>query len=178
MLLPVGGVPRSLRAAVLVLFSGSSLLSPSNLLLLILSPGLLYRLPLLPVTSGGAGRQRSPHSLSTLREDRGGVEFKLRVAWILALGHGEIPQRPLLVGACAAGSLLLGRDAGDGSGLSWSETVIVTRAAAAWHDGYRGDGGLGGDSCHRADEGSGQGLQFDLTSIFQLQEQQESCQNV
>lgn len=153
MLLPVGGVRLSLQAAVLALFSGSSLLSPPNLLLLTLFPALLHRLTLLPVTSGGGGKKRSPHSLSALREERGGVAFRLRVAWVPALGHGEISQRPLLVAACAAGSLLLGRDVGDGSGLPWDETVIIADVAPAWRDGYRGDGGLGGDSCHRADEG-------------------------
>ncbi len=145
----VGGVRLSLNAVVLALFSGSSLLSPPNVLLLTLSPALLHRLPLLPVTSRGRGRKRSPHSLW---EKRGGVELRLRVAWVPTLGHGEIPQRPLLVAACGAGSLLLGRDIGDGGGLCGTETVIIC-AAAAWRDGYRGDRGLGGDDCHRADQG-------------------------
>lgn len=141
---PVGGVQLLLDAAVLALFSGSSLLSPPNLL--------LRRLPLLPVTGRGGGSKRSPYSLSALREKRGGVELRLGVACLPALGHGEIPQRPLLVAACGAGSLLLGRDVGDGGGLPWTESVIVGNAAAAWRDGYRGDGGLGGDGCHGADQ--------------------------
>lgn len=63
---------------------------------------------------------------------------------------------------------MLGRD------LSWSDAVIVADAASAWRDGYSGDGGLGGDSCHRANKGSRQGLQFNLTTASQLQRQQES----
>lgn len=118
-----------------------------------LSTALLHRLPVLPMTSGGGGRKRSPHSLSALREERGGVELRLRVAWVPTLGHGEIPQRPLLVAACAAGSLLLGRDVRGGSGLPWTEAVVIADTATAWRDGYHGDGGLGGDSCHRVDEG-------------------------
>lgn len=115
---PVGGVRLSLDAAVLAVFSGSSLLSPPNLLFLTVSPAFLRHLPLLPVTSRGGGRKRSPHSLLALWEERGGVELSLRVARVPTLGHGEIPQRPLLVVVCAAGSLLLGRDVRDGSGLS------------------------------------------------------------
>lgn len=173
---PVGGVQLSLNAAVLDLFSGSSLLSPPNLLLLTLSPALLHCLPLLSVTSRGGGTKRSPQSVSALREERGGVELRLRVARVPTLGHGEIPQRPLLVAGCGAGSLLLGRDVGDGGGLPWTETVIIADAAAAWGDGYCGDRGLGGDGCHRADQRGRQGLQFDLTSVSQLRKQQESCQ--
>ena len=53
---PVGGVQLSLNAAVSDLFSGSSLLSPPNLLLLVtLSKALLHCLPLLPETGGGRG---------------------------------------------------------------------------------------------------------------------------
>lgn len=48
---------------------------------------------------------------------RGGVELRLWVAWVPTLGHGEVLRRPLLVNAVATGSLLLGRDVGDGSGL-------------------------------------------------------------
>lgn len=140
-----------------------------------LSPALLHRLPVLSATTGG-GRKRSPLFLSALREERGGVELRLGVAWVPALGHGEIPQRPLLVAACAAGSLLLGRDVRGGSGLPWTETIIIADAAG-W-DSYHGDGGLGRDSCHRVDEGGRQGLQFELTTVFQLQEQQGSCQKV
>lgn len=175
---PVGGVQLSLNAAVLDLSSGSSLLSPPNLLLLLtLPPALLHRLPLLPVTFRGGGRTRSPGSLSALREERGGVELSIGVARVSALGHGEIHQRPLLVAARSAGSLLLGRDVGHRGGLPWTETaVIAADTAAAWRDGYCGDGGLGGDGSHRADQGGRQGLQFDLASVFQLQEQQESCQ--
>lgn len=141
-----------------------------------LSPALLHRLPVLPATTGGGGRKRSPHFLSALGEERGGVALRLGVAWVPTLGHGEIPQRPLLVAACAAGSLLLGRDVRGGSGLPWTETIII--ADTAGRDGYHGDGGLGSDSCHRVDEGGRQRLQFDLTTVFQLQEQQGSCQKV
>lgn len=144
MLLPVGGVQLSLR----VVFSGSSLLFPPNLLLLLtLTPTLLA------VTSGGDGRRRSPQSLLTLKKERGGVRLKLRVAWVPTLGHREIPHCPLLVIAGAAGSLLLGRDVGGGSGPPWSEIVIITHNAAGWCAGYRGDRGLGGDRCYRVDEG-------------------------
>lgn len=117
---------------------------------------------------------RRPHSLPTLREERGGVELSLRVSRVPALSHGEIPQRPLLVAACAASSLLLGRDLRRSSGLSWSDAVIVADAASAWRDGDSGDGGLGGDGCHRANKGSRQGLQLNLTTAPQLQRQQES----
>ena len=129
------GVLLSLNAAV---FSGSSsLLSPPDLLLLLLQR--------LPVTDRGCGSQRSPHSLPALREERGGVEIGLGVAGVPALGHGEIPQRPLLVAAGVAGRLLLGRYVRDRRGLPWTEVVVVVSAA-----GYCGDGGLGGDGCHGA----------------------------
>lgn len=169
---PVGGVQLSRNAAVLDLSSGSSLPSPPHLLLLTLSPALLHRrLPLLPVTGGGGWSPRSPGSL----EERGGVEPGLGAARVPALGHGEIHQRPLLVAARSAGSLLLGRDAGHGGGLPRTEAAVVVGAAAAWRDGHRGDGGLGGGGCHGADQGGRQGLQFDLAPVFQLQKQQESC---
>lgn len=141
---PISGVQLPLNAAA---FSGSSLLSPPILLRSLL----LHHLPLLPVISEGCGSRRSPHSLPALREEGGGVELRLRVAWVPALGHGEIPRRPLLVAPCDARSLLLGRDVGDGSGLPWTETVIITNAAA-WRHGYRGDRCVGGDDCHRANQ--------------------------
>lgn len=127
------GVWLSLNAAFLDLLSGSSLMSPPNLLLLPVSPALLLCLSLSPVTSGGGGSRRGPHSL---REERGGVELRLRVTRVPTLGHGEIPQRPLLVSGGGAGSLLLGRDVGDSGGFPWTVSTIITNAAAAWRHGY------------------------------------------
>lgn len=148
LLLPAVPVPvRGVQPAV-ALFSGSSLMSSPVLLLSLL----LHHLPLLPVISEGCGSRRSPHFLPAVREEGGGVELRLKVAWVPALGHGEIPQRPLLVAVCDARSLLLGRDVGDGSGLPWTQTVIITNAAA-WRHGYRGDRCVGGDGCHGANQG-------------------------
>ena len=166
LLLPPAAVGR-VQLSVLDLLSGSSLLSPPHhhhlLFLLLLTPPPALLPHLLPVTGGGGSEERSPRSLSALGE--GGVGLG-----VPALGHGEIPQRPLLVAGRGAGSLLLGRDVGDGGGLPWTEAVIAGR------DGYCGDGGLRGDGCHGADQGGGQRLQFDLAAVFQLQGQQESRQ--
>lgn len=142
MLLYVGG------AVLLVFLVGSSLLWPPNpLLLRMLSAALL----LLSESSGGGGGRK-----------RGEVGLRLTAAWVCALSHGEIPQRPLLV---AAGGLSLGRPAG-------AAMLIVTDAAAAWGDSHRGDRGLGGGCCRWAQRGC-QGLQLDLTSAFYLQQQQQ-----
>lgn len=149
MLLHVGGARRPFPAALLDLLSGSSLLPPPAppLLPRMLSPTLL----LLSESSSGG------------RRERGDVGLCLAVARLSALSHGEVPQRPLLV---AAGSPRLGRAAGSDVRRGGTETVLV--AAAAW-----GDGGLGGGGRHRGEEGAWQGLQMDLTSIFQLQKEQD-----
>lgn len=120
MLLYVGGAQLPFKSGLL---NGSSLLSPLNPLLLLL------RMPshtlLLLSESSRRGRRK-----------RGEVGLRLTVARVSALSHGEIPERPLLV---AAGSLLLGRAAGNDSRRAWTEMVIVANVDAAWCCSHRGD---------------------------------------
>lgn len=121
MLLYVQGARLLFGATLLVFLTGSSLLSPPNPHLLLLLCLLFRMLPpaLLLLSECSRGGRRK----------RGEVGLPLTVAWLSALSHGEVPERPLVV----AGGLLQGRAA-------CAEMVVTAGAVgAAWCDGHGGE---------------------------------------